>query len=218
MWLCFSPRRWPAMCSAKPYWSTAACCWPDRYLLGETHGLGLAGDRPRDSSRGTGWIEQFVREEVEPLDRMLNGARGISGRCSATGQTVASAGEGAQLVGLSPGPGTGRGRGYGQVRLALINEILGRSLFGPIVFGCRALPDSGNGEILARPRRRRRAALPATLALDGDIVSCFAMTKTPRRRGPCGVHHRAVREGDGWLLSGEKWFASNARATPRSIS
>ncbi|GIR69636.1 MAG: hypothetical protein CM15mP74_08870 [Halieaceae bacterium] len=41
------------------------------------------------------------------------------------------------------------GQGYGQVSLGLMNEILGRSRFGPSVFGCQA-PDSGNAEILAK--------------------------------------------------------------------
>ena len=45
------------------------------------------------------------------------------------------------------GPELG-GPGYGQVKLALMNEILGRSHWAPITFGCQA-PDSGNGEILA---------------------------------------------------------------------
>ena len=45
------------------------------------------------------------------------------------------------------GPNLG-GPGYGQVKLALLNEILGRTHAGPIVFGCQA-PDSGNAEILA---------------------------------------------------------------------
>src|ERR1700694_6081724 len=45
------------------------------------------------------------------------------------------------------GPHLG-GPGYGQVKLALLNEILGRSECAPIVFGSQA-PDSGNSEILA---------------------------------------------------------------------
>lgn len=54
------------------------------------------------------------------------------------------------------GPHLG-GPGYGQVKLALLNEILGRSECAPIVFGSQA-PDSGNSEILAHygtPSSRR---------------------------------------------------------------
>ena len=39
-------------------------------------------------------------------------------------------------------------QGYGQVKLALMNEILGRSQWAPIIFGTQA-PDTGNAEIIA---------------------------------------------------------------------
>jgi acyl-CoA dehydrogenase len=45
------------------------------------------------------------------------------------------------------GPDLG-GPGFGQLKLALMNEVLGRSNWAPNVFGCQA-PDSGNAEILA---------------------------------------------------------------------
>ncbi len=40
------------------------------------------------------------------------------------------------------------GKGHGQVKLGLLNEILGRSDISSIVFGCQA-PDTGNAEVLA---------------------------------------------------------------------
>ena len=40
------------------------------------------------------------------------------------------------------------GQGFGQVKLGLMNEILGTSIYAPNAFGCQA-PDSGNSEILA---------------------------------------------------------------------
>src|SRR5438128_11762555 len=43
------------------------------------------------------------------------------------------------------------GQGYGQVKLGLMHEIEGASVWGPIVFGHQA-PDSGNSEILANVR------------------------------------------------------------------
>jgi hypothetical protein len=45
------------------------------------------------------------------------------------------------------GPELG-GQGYGQVKLALLNEKLGRVGLAPVVFGCQA-PDTGNAEIIA---------------------------------------------------------------------
>jgi acyl-CoA dehydrogenase len=107
------------------------------------------------------------------------------------------------------GPDLG-GLGYGQVKLALLNEILGRSRFGPMVFGCQA-PDSGNGEILAHfgtPEQKKRWLEPL---LRNEIVSCYSMTEPQGGADPKVFTTRAVADGDEWVIDGEKWFSSNAR-------
>jgi acyl-CoA dehydrogenase len=107
------------------------------------------------------------------------------------------------------GPELG-GKGYGQVKLALLNEVLGRSLWAPTIFGTAA-PDTGNAEILAMfgsPGQKRRYLQPL---LDGDIVSCFSMTEPQGGADPGVFTTQAVRDGDDWVISGEKWFSSNAR-------
>ena len=73
------------------------------------------------------------------------------------------------------GPELG-GPGYGQVKLALLNEILGRARCAPIIFGCQA-PDSGNGEILAHYGTPEQKAQFLQPLLDNEIVSCFSMTE-----------------------------------------
>ena len=50
------------------------------------------------------------------------------------------------------GPELG-GQGFGQLKLALLNEILGRSQWASVVFGCQA-PDTGNAGD-HRPLRHR---------------------------------------------------------------
>jgi acyl-CoA dehydrogenase len=102
------------------------------------------------------------------------------------------------------------GKGYGQVKLALMNEQLGRSRFGPIAFGTQA-PDTGNSEILAHygnEEQKRRYLEPL---LDNKIVSCFAMTEPQGGADPLMIRMTATLDGDEWVLNGEKWFASNAR-------
>ena len=48
------------------------------------------------------------------------------------------------------------GGGFGQLRLALMHEILGRTPSAPAIFGNQA-PDSGNSELLAVGAERRAA-------------------------------------------------------------
>src|SRR4051794_1279405 len=101
------------------------------------------------------------------------------------------------------------GQGYGQVKLGLMHEILGASMYASNAFGCQA-PDSGNAEILAiagTPEQKERWLEPL---LAGDLFSAFSMTE-PDTPGsdPTQLATRAVRDGDGWVLDGHKWFTSN---------
>ena len=102
------------------------------------------------------------------------------------------------------------GQGFGQVKLGLMNEILGACIYAPYVFGCQA-PDSGNGEILAlsgTPEQKERWLHPL---LAGELRSAFSMTE-PETPGsdPTQLRTRAVRDADGYVLNGHKWFSSNA--------
>lgn len=102
------------------------------------------------------------------------------------------------------------GQGYGQVKMVLLQEILGASPLGTLVFGCQA-PDSGNAEILAAvgtPEQKRKWLEPL---LSGQMYSSFALTE-PDNAGadPTNLTTTAVRDGDEWILNGDKWFISNA--------
>ncbi len=156
------------------------------------------------------WIDQFVREEVEPLEHVLDSPWNIHApRFKALVKPLQQRVKERNLWACHLGPELG-GPGYGQVKLALMNEILGRAQFAPIVFGCQA-PDSGNAEILAHygtAAQKERFLKPL---LAGDIVSCFAMTEPQGGADPKVFTTTAVRDGNDWVISGHKWFASNAR-------
>jgi acyl-CoA dehydrogenase len=156
------------------------------------------------------WIHAFVRDEVEPLEHVLGSPWDIHDpRFKALVRPLQQQVKARRLWACHLGPELG-GAGYGQVKLALMNEILGRALFAPIVFGCQA-PDTGNAEILAHygtPEQKRQYLQPL---LAGDIVSCFAMTEPQGGADPKVFTTRAERDGEDWLISGQKWFASNAR-------
>jgi acyl-CoA dehydrogenase len=107
------------------------------------------------------------------------------------------------------GPDLG-GLGYGQLKLGLMNEILGRSNFAPMVFGCQA-PDSGNAEILAHYGTEEQKAKYLQPLLDGKIVSCYSMTEPQAGSDPAQFTCRAWKDGDEWVIDGEKWFSSNLR-------
>ncbi len=102
------------------------------------------------------------------------------------------------------------GMGIGFIGQALVNEIIGRSVIGPRIFG-NAAPDAGNAELLliaATPKQKEKYLRPLA---SGEVRSCFAMTE-PEVSGsdPTGLRTSAVREGDEWVINGHKWFISGA--------
>ena len=156
------------------------------------------------------WIKQFVLEEVEPLDHLLGSQWNIHDpRFKKLVRPLQQKVKDRGLWACHLGPELG-GKGYGQVKLALMNEQFGRSRFGPIVFGTQA-PDTGNSEILAHygtPEQKKQYLEPL---LANEIVSCFSITEPQGGSDPLGFEMTAVKDGDHWVLNGEKWFASNAR-------
>jgi acyl-CoA dehydrogenase len=155
------------------------------------------------------WIEQFVREEVEPLDYVLGNPYDVRDpKRNVLVRPLQAEVKKRKLWACHLEPELG-GQGYGQLKLALMNEILGRSRFAPIVFGCQA-PDSGNAEILAKygtPEQKKRFLQPL---LDNEIVSAFSMTEPHGGADPKVFTTHAEMHGDNWVINGEKWFSSNA--------
>jgi acyl-CoA dehydrogenase len=156
------------------------------------------------------WADAFVTDEVEPVDLVIEHAWNVNDPLRQKlipplQQRVREKG----LWATHLGPELG-GKGYGQLKLSLLNEIVGRTHSGPVVFGVHA-PDSGNTEILAHygtPELKKRYLQPL---IENEIVSCYAMTEPQGGSNPTEFTTTAHREGDEWVINGEKWFGSNAR-------
>ncbi|MET7771885.1 acyl-CoA dehydrogenase family protein [Nocardia sp. NPDC005366] len=156
------------------------------------------------------WAAEFVRTEVEPLDLIHpNPYDRTNTEAMALMRPLKEQVKEQGLWACHLGPELG-GQGYGQLKLGLLNEVLGTSVWAPSVFGCQA-PDSGNAEILAHygtPEQKVKYLQPL---LDGEIGSCYAMTEPTGGSDPTTFKTRAVRDGDHWVINGEKWFNSNAQ-------
>jgi acyl-CoA dehydrogenase len=163
-----------------------------------------------DFQKQLDWMDTFVHEEVEPLDFVLGNPFDKSDkRALAIVGPLQDRVKEQGLWARHLGPELG-GQGYGQLKLALMNEILGRSSWAPSVFGCQA-PDSGNAEILAHYGTAEQKAKYLQPLLDGKISSCYSMTEPHAGADPTLFKTRALLDGDEWVINGEKWFSSNAR-------
>ena len=156
------------------------------------------------------WAEAFVRDEVEPLRFVIPSVFDLDDPVRREIIPPLQAKVKARgLWATHLGPELG-GKGHGQVKLALLNEILGRTGFAPVIFGCTA-PDTGNAEILAHYGTAAHKAKYLQPLLDGEIFSCFSMTEPQAGSDPKEFTCRAELDGDEWVINGEKWFSSNAR-------
>jgi len=161
-------------------------------------------------ARELSWVDQFVDAEVEPLTYLLGNPHdlaqpGFDRLVRPLQRQVKERGLWACHLSRELG-----GRGFGQVQLALMAELFGRAQFGPVVFGCQA-PDSGNAEILARYGTEAQKQRYLGPLLDNEIVSCFAVTEPHGGSDPTLVRTAATRDGDEWVIDGEKWFSTSAR-------
>jgi len=154
------------------------------------------------------------REQVRAFmaERVLPNERTIEKQDDAGEQLLEQLQDEVRALGLwAPHvPPEAGGSGTGFLDYAYLNEHIGRSMFGQLVFGCQA-PDAGNAEILhlfGTDEQKERWLQPLVA---GQIRSFFSMTE-PEVPGsdPTTLRTRAVRDGDEWVIDGHKWFSSGA--------
>ncbi len=145
------------------------------------------------------WMREFVRDEVYPLEVLDTDEAGFMRAIRPLQAEVKR-----QKLWATHLPPELGGQGYGQVKLGLMHEIEGATVWAPTVFGNQA-PDSGNSEVLAHfgtEAQKKRWLQPL---LDGQIRSAFSMTE-PNTAGsdPTLLSTTAVLDGDEWVINGHK--------------
>ncbi|MHB1536900.1 MAG: acyl-CoA dehydrogenase family protein [Solirubrobacteraceae bacterium] len=156
-------------------------------------------------ARKLDWARGFMEREVYPLE-FFEGAEEetFASLLAPLRQQVKE--HGLWAAHLPPEHG---GQGYGSLPLGLLAEIVGRSAFGPTVFGSQA-PDAGNAELLADAGSHQQRERFLEPLLEGRVRSAFSMTE-PHTAGsdPTLLQTTARLEGDEWVIDGRKWFTSN---------
>src|SRR5438445_3442348 len=150
------------------------------------------------------WMRAFVRDEIYPLETLDLGETAFRRLTDPLKQQVKN--QDLWAAHLDPELG---GQGFGQVKLGLMHEILGSSIYAPSIFGNQA-PDSGNAELIAIGATNEQKERWLWPLLEGKLRSAFSMTE-PETAGsdPTLISTRAVRDGDEWVINGHKWFTSN---------
>jgi acyl-CoA dehydrogenase len=157
------------------------------------------------------WASTFVAEKVTPLDHLFPHEQYVplDGAKREIIDPLKDEVRAHDLWATHLGPELG-GQGHGQLKLALLNEILGRSPWASTIFGTQA-PDTGNAEIIAHygtPEQKEQYLQPL---LDGELFSSYSMTEPHAGADPTLFTTSAVKDGDEWVINGWKYFSSNAK-------
>jgi acyl-CoA dehydrogenase len=110
------------------------------------------------------------------------------------------------------------GRGWTHIEKAIAFEEAGYSTLGPTAMNIHA-PDEGNIhllEVVATSEQKERWLKPM---VQGKIRSCFAMTEPAPGAGadPSMMQTTAVKDGDHYVINGDKWFITGAEGASVAI-
>jgi len=160
-------------------------------------------------------VAAMVRDEIAPMEAAYHAEIGKGDRWHYTGRQAEileglkarARAEGLWNFWLTDGD---RGPGLTTVEYAYFAEAMGRTPMGAEVFNCNA-PDTGNMEVFHRygsPEMKARWLDPL---MEGEIRSAYLMTEPDVASSDAtNIAMPCVREGDHYVLNGEKWWATGA--------
>jgi acyl-CoA dehydrogenase len=103
------------------------------------------------------------------------------------------------------------GMGLGPLANALVQMELGESYLGALSMNTQGPDDATMLTLLTHgtPFQKEKFLKPL---LAGETRVCYSMTEKAAGADATGMQTRAVRDGDNWVINGEKWFSSAASA------
>ena len=161
-------------------------------------------------------VRAFIAEEVDPVTeeffRLGDGRAEHWGYGEGQLELLDSVKAKARSAGLWNFflPDAETGEGLSNLDYAYIANELGKNPLASECLNCSA-PDTGNMEVLERvgtPEQKERWLKPL---LAGEIRSAFAMTEPDVASSDArNISCSAVRDGDEWVINGEKYYISGA--------
>ena len=160
-------------------------------------------------------VSDMVRNEIMPLEVEYHAEIPKGNRWQFTARQAAIL-EGLKATARERGlwnfwlTDSARGVGLSTVEYAYFAEEMGRTPMGAEVFNCNA-PDTGNMEVFERYGTAAMRQNWLEPLLNGDIRSAYLMTEPDVASSDAtNIAMSCVRDGDEYVLNGEKWWATGA--------
>ncbi|MBE1296328.1 MAG: acyl-CoA dehydrogenase [Rhodobacteraceae bacterium] len=160
-------------------------------------------------------VAAMVRDEIMPLEAEYQAEIGKEDSWAYTARQAEIL-EGLKAKAKSEGlwnfwlTDSDKGFGLTTVEYALFAEEMGKMPLGAEVFNCSA-PDTGNMEVFERYGTEKMKQEWLAPLLEGEIRSAYLMTEPDVASSDAtNICMSCVRDGDDYVLNGEKWWASGA--------
>lgn len=149
-------------------------------------------------------VRKFVQDECVPAEKELAAGRPYKDVLADLRAKARSQGLWCPFVPKEYG-----GMGLGPLANALVQMELGESYLGALALNTQGPDDATMLTILTHgtPYQKEKFLKPL---LNGEKRVCYSMTERAAGADATGMQTRAIRDGDNWVLNGEKWFSSAA--------
>lgn len=168
-------------------------------------------------------VERFVEEECIPADAVFAqqikqdgeaNASNVVGRFESHPRVLEDLKKRAKELGLwnmfLPKNHFKEGAGFSNLEYGLMAEYLGKSNIASEACNCAA-PDTGNMEVFAKYGTQAQKDRWLKPLLNGEIRSAFLMTEPQVASSDATNIEMSMRkEGNEWVLNGQKWWSSGA--------
>ena len=160
-------------------------------------------------------VSAMIRDEIMPLEAEYHAEIGKGDRWQYTDRQAEIL-EGLKARAKAAGlwnfwlTDSDKGIGLTTVEYAHFAEEMGKTPMGAEVFNCNA-PDTGNMEVFERYGSQAMKDEWLSRLLEGEIRSAYLMTEPDVASSDAtNIRMSCVRDGDDYVLNGEKWWASGA--------
>jgi acyl-CoA dehydrogenase len=150
-------------------------------------------------------LKDFMEQYIYPVEQILHGDDRVAAQTTLSGLIDQAKKQGLWALGHPESMG---GQGVPFMDYVYLNEVIGRSEFGQVVFGTVSLQDSIMLDQFASPYLREQFLLPL---VRGDIYPSIGMTEPDiASSDPTQLQTTAELIDGEWLIRGRKWFTTGA--------